>query len=152
MNYFAVFNSPIGCLYIENDDYFLLKSGFKDDLCCFKGNDLTLNAINQLNEYFSGGRKIFNLPINPKGTEFQKKVWSELLKIPYGRTLTYKDIAVKIGNTNASRAAGNAINKNPLPVIIPCHRVIGSSNKLTGYAFGLDIKQKLLNLEKKYTL
>ncbi len=150
MNYNAIFKSPIGNLYIENDDAFLLQIRFTNDLCFFNGNSLTQNVINELHEYFSGMRKTFNIPLNPKGSEFQRKVWHELLKIPYGTTLSYKDIALKIGNPDASRAVGNANNKNPIPVIIPCHRVIGSDKTLKGYAFGLDIKQKLLNLEKKY--
>jgi methylated-DNA-[protein]-cysteine S-methyltransferase len=103
----------------------------------------------QLEEYFTLKRNKFNLPLNPKGTTFQKKVWGELLKIPYGKTTTYGEIASKIGNKNASRAVGGANNKNPIPIFIPCHRVIGKSGNLTGYALGLDIKEKLLKLEQK---
>ena len=83
-----------------------------------------------------------------KGTEFQKKVWNELLKIPYGQTKSYKDIAIAIENERASRAVGMANNKNPIPIIIPCHRVIGSTGKLVGYAGGVNVKEKLLNIEK----
>jgi methylated-DNA-[protein]-cysteine S-methyltransferase len=106
-------------------------------------------AKNQLEEYFNSKRTKFNLPLSPKGTAFQKKVWDELLKIPYGKTTTYGEIASKIGNKNASRAVGGANNKNPIPIFIPCHRVIGKSGNLTGYALGLDIKEKLLKLEQK---
>ncbi len=151
MNYYAVFNTLIGNIFVENNETGILKVGLTDKECCFIGNSLTENAVNQLNEYFSRRRKIFDLPLCPKGSEFQKKVWAELLKIPYGTTVSYKDIAVRIAFPNASRAVGNANNKNPIAFIIPCHRVIGSNKKLTGYAFGLDVKQELLNLEKNYT-
>lgn len=90
----------------------------------------------------------FDLPLDARGTEFQKKVWNELLRIPYGETKSYKDIAVAIGNEKACRAIGMANNKNPIPIIIPCHRVIGSNGKLVGYAGGLNVKEKLLNIEK----
>lgn len=106
-------------------------------------------ARKQLEEYFKGDRKIFNLPLRLKGTEFQKKVWEALLDIPYGETASYKDIAKSIGNEKASRAVGNANNKNPLPIFIPCHRIIGANGKLVGYGGGLDIKIKLLELENR---
>lgn len=104
-------------------------------------------AKKQLIEYAKGQRKTFNLKLNPKGTDFQKKCWQALCNIPYGETRTYKDIAIAVGNEKASRAVGMANNKNPIPVIIPCHRVIGVSGKLTGFAFGLRVKQEMLNLE-----
>ena len=112
-----------------------------------KDTDILLEAEKQLEEYIEGKRKSFNLPLNPKGTEFMKKVWRELMKIPYGETRTYKQIAENIGNPKASRAVGMANNKNPLPIIIPCHRVIGSDGGLVGYALGLEIKETLLELE-----
>lgn len=105
-------------------------------------------CFNQLKEYFEGNRKRFDLPINPKGTQFQKNVWNELLRIPYGETRSYKDIAISIGNEKACRAVGMANNKNPIPIIIPCHRVVGSNGKLVGYSGGLNIKEKLLNIEE----
>lgn len=101
----------------------------------------------QLNEYFEGKRRTFNLPLEPQGTEFMKKVWKSLQDIPYGETKTYKEIAEKIGNPKASRAVGMANHKNPIPIIIPCHRVIGSNGKLVGYALGMDMKGFLLELE-----
>lgn len=104
-------------------------------------------AKKQLIEYAKGQRKSFDLKLNPKGTDFQKKCWQALCNIPYGETRTYKEIAIAVGNEKASRAVGMANNKNPIPVIIPCHRVIGANGKLTGFAFGLDIKQEMLNLE-----
>lgn len=114
-----------------------------------KDTKLLLEVEKQLREYFEGKRTKFEIPLNPKGTEFMKKVWKELLKIPYGETRTYKEIAEKTGNSKASRAVGMANNKNPIPIIIPCHRVIGSNNKLVGYALGLDMKKYLLDLERK---
>lgn len=102
---------------------------------------------NQLEEYFNQERKVFNIPLFLTATEFQKKVYSALLNIEYGSTKSYKDIAVEINNPRAYRAVGLANNKNPIPIIIPCHRVIASNQKLTGYAYGLDMKRRLLNLE-----
>lgn len=101
----------------------------------------------QLQEYFEGSRSSFDLPLAPEGTDFQKLVWEELLKIPYGESRTYSEIAVAIGRPKASRAVGNAINKNPIAIIIPCHRVIGKDGKLRGYAGGLELKEMLLRLE-----
>lgn len=101
----------------------------------------------QLQEYFKGQRKEFTLPLAPEGTEFMKSVWAALCSIPYGESRSYKDIAIIVGNGKACRAVGMANNKNPLPILIPCHRVIGSNGKLVGYGGGLDIKSYLLNLE-----
>lgn len=115
-----------------------------------KPNKLNNLTIVQIDEYLNGKRKIFDLPLAPQGTDFQKKVWNELTKIPYGSTKSYKEIAQNIGNPQAARAIGMANNKNPLPIIIPCHRVIGSNGKLIGYRGGLNIKQNLLNIEKYY--
>ncbi len=109
-----------------------------------------LNVQKQLDEYFSGQRKNFDIPLNLLGTPFQIKVWQALQTIPYGETQSYKYIAKKINNPHAYRAVGMANNKNPLAIIIPCHRVIGTNGKLTGYAGGVDLKQKLLQLEQKY--
>lgn len=109
---------------------------------------LLKEAFKQLNEYFDGKRRNFDLPLELKGTEFQKRVWRELTNIPYGETKTYKQIAAEVGNEKAARAIGMANNKNPISIVIPCHRVIGSNKKLVGYAGGLDIKEKLLELEK----
>lgn len=113
-----------------------------------KETELLKEAGRQLKEYFSGNLKEFSLPLAPKGTEFMGKVWSALCKIPYGKTATYKEIAESIGNSKACRAVGLANNRNPIPIIIPCHRVIGANGSLTGYAGGLDMKKRLLDLEK----
>ncbi len=105
------------------------------------------DVIKQLESYFVGNLKEFSLNINPIGTEFQKQVWHHLLKIPYGTTTYYGELAKKIGNPKASRAIGMANAKNPIPVIVPCHRVIGKNGALTGFVGGLDTKEKLLKLE-----
>lgn len=107
------------------------------------------HVIRQLRAYFAGELESFDLDLAPDGTPFQQKVWSELLKIPYGETISYGELARRIGNPNASRAVGLANGSNPIPIIIPCHRVIGSNGKLTGYGGGLPIKEKLLALEKR---
>ena len=109
---------------------------------------LIRETFHQLSEYLEGKRKNFNLPTAPRGTDFQKKVWNELKKIPYGEVRSYKKIAESIGNPRACRAVGSANNKNPIAVIIPCHRVIGTKGQLIGYAGGLERKKLLLDLEK----
>ena len=101
----------------------------------------------QLREYFAGARRTFDLPLAPHGTAFQQRVWAALRAIPYGETCTYGELAAAIGSPNASRAVGMANHRNPIPIIIPCHRVIGANGTLTGYAGGLEIKRKLLALE-----
>lgn len=110
-------------------------------------NDQHTTVINQLNDYFEGKLKKFDLGLVLLGTEFQKKVWNELLNIEYGETSTYGQIARSIGNPKASRGVGGAVGKNPIPVIIPCHRVIGSDDSLTGFSGGIDKKIKLLEIE-----
>ena len=115
------------------------------------GNTPFLKEVaHQLEEYFNGQRKQFQLPLAPQGTDFQQKVWRELQAIPYGETRSYKEIAHRIGNPKACRAVGQANNRNPISIIIPCHRVIGHSGELVGYGGGLEIKQFLLELERKY--
>ncbi len=105
----------------------------------------------ELTQYLTGERREFSLPLAPQGTNFQKSVWQKLCDIPYGHTTSYKEIAEKIGNPLAMRAVGQANNRNPLPILIPCHRVIGSKGELTGYAGGLDIKRILLKLERDFS-
>jgi methylated-DNA-[protein]-cysteine S-methyltransferase len=109
------------------------------------------DCIIQLKEYFEGLRKQFQLKLNPEGTPFQKRVWDELLNIPYGKTVSYLELSKKLGDVKAIRAVANAIGKNPLWIIVPCHRVIGSDGNLTGYAGGLQRKQWLLEHEGPYT-
>jgi len=111
-------------------------------------HDFFTDTINQINEYFNGKRTKFNVTVNPRGTVFQKRVWLELSKIAHGELCTYKDIAKAIGNENAARAVGMANSKNPIPLIVPCHRVIGANGKLTGFAHGVAIKEELIQFEQ----
>jgi methylated-DNA-[protein]-cysteine S-methyltransferase len=103
----------------------------------------------QLLEYFAGVRTAFDLPLSPKGTPFQGKVWNALSAIPYGETRSYGDIAASIGNPRATRAVGGANHRNPIPILIPCHRVVGADGSLTGFGGGLELKESLLNLEQR---
>lgn len=105
-------------------------------------------VIRQLKTYFAGKQKKFDLELNPMGTDFQKKVWEQLVKIPYGQTISYGELAKRVGNPKASRAVGMANGKNPISIIIPCHRVIGKNGSLTGFGGGIDVKRFLLDLEQ----
>ena len=107
-------------------------------------------AVKQLNEYFKGNRKEFNLELNPSGTDFQQHVWKHVSTVLYGETASYLDIAIKTGSKNNTRAVGLANGKNPIPIIIPCHRILGANGKLTGYSGGIDKKRLLLQHELKY--
>lgn len=151
MRYYLKYNSPLGELYLIEEENFLVEINFysapKDTI--EKETSFLIKCRNELAEYFNKERKEFTIPIKLKGTDFQKKVWNSLLKIPFGETRSYKDIAIDIGNPKASRAVGMANNRNPLPIIVPCHRVIGSNKKLVGYGGGLDKKIFLLELEKE---
>jgi methylated-DNA-[protein]-cysteine S-methyltransferase len=131
------------------------KSGSKElnDLQKLSPKDPTVvNVFNQLKEYFKRDRREFNLSLDIIGTDFQKKVWEELLKIPYGETITYNQLAINLGDKKVIRAAAGANGANPLPILIPCHRVIGSDGNLVGYGGGLDVKQKLLELEGSWSM
>lgn len=146
MNYYCK-NTKFGYLTISEKDNHIIEIKWEER----NGGCLTTllkEAFNQIEEYLDGKRFHFDLPLLAKGTEFQQRVWSELRKIPYGETRSYKDIAIAIGNPKASRAVGMANNKNPLGIVVPCHRVIGSNGSLTGYAGGLGVKEKLLYLER----
>ncbi len=147
----AYFYSPIGCLSIEDNGTALTKINFEKQGCKKgeKRSELADKAIQQLEEYFSGKRFSFSIPLAPFGTQFMQDVWRALINIPYGEVRTYGDIAKAIEKPKACRAVGMANNRNPLPIIIPCHRVIGANGKLIGYAGGLDCKEKLLALEKE---
>lgn len=150
-----IYNTIIGniAIFCENDFIVSIKfigKNFDSSNIEFKETKLIKDTYKQLSEYFSGKRKFLTVPLKQNGTDFQNKVWNALKKIPYGETRSYKDIAIEIGNPKACRAVGMANNKNKIPIIIPCHRVIGINNKLVGYAGGLHIKMKLLELEKEY--
>lgn len=143
-------NSPIGNLLIEEDDKGISRISFcGDDKFWGKENITPLleRAIEELDEYFRGQRTVFDVPLSLNGTEFQKTVWRALQRIPYGETKSYSDIAIMVNNPKAVRAVGMANNKNPIMIMVPCHRVIGKNGKLVGYAAGLDVKKKLLELE-----
>ena len=154
MKNISYYNTKIGRIVIEENGIAITKLEFinkemQEEIIQENETELLQEAIKQLNEYLDGKRSCFDLPLEPKGTEFQKKVWNALKEIPCGETRSYGEIAKIIGNEKASRAVGMANNKNPIAIIVPCHRVIGANGKLVGYAGGLDIKEKLLNLEKK---
>lgn len=147
------YETPIGKIAVVEDagqiiDLFLKSQGLEDKYY-LKETDILKEAGKQLDEYFKGKRKEFSLPLRPKGTEFMKRVWRELEKIPYGETRSYKDIAIASGSNKAYRAVGMANNRNPIPIFIPCHRVIGADKTLVGYGGGLKIKEFLLKLENK---
>jgi len=146
----AVMDSPIGLLTLVEEDGALTEVRFGERLegIALCDTPLLKQAVRELNEYFSGQRKIFTVPLKPKGTPFQQRCWAALLQIPYGETRTYGQQAAMIGNPKACRAVGMGNHRNPLPVFIPCHRVVGSNGKLTGYAGGLDIKETLLYIER----
>lgn len=144
--------SPIGELIIESDGVSLTSILFKGDDFLVEQNpdDIVNQCIGQLDEYFIGDRKIFDLPMNPKGTDFQHKVWDKVFGIPFGETNSYGNIAVDLGDLKLNRAVGLANGANPIPIIIPCHRVIGRDGSLTGYAGGLERKKWLLNHEAQF--
>lgn len=147
--YERLINSPVGLLTLRAEDGALTAILFGDQRTGLPGSDQILDqAEAELKEYFAGERKEFAVPIRLTGTEFQKKVWAALAEIPYGETATYGEIAVRIGKPKACRAVGTANHHNPVPIIVPCHRVIGAGGSLTGYGGGLEVKAYLLTLER----
>ena len=151
--------SPLGSLVLKSDGQSITGISFTEDtdISLTEESDQDPNSCEvlerckeQLGNYFSGETQVFDLPLYPEGTEFQRRVWNELLKIPYGETITYMEMAIRLGDPKAIRAVGTANGRNPIAVIIPCHRVIGAGNKLTGYAGGIWRKKILLELEMKY--
>lgn len=146
-------DSLIGPLYLVANDHaleFVLWKKLSIPMAkSLEDSNILKIAVSEIEAYLKGELKKFTVPLDPKGTEFQKKVWKQLSLIPYGKTCSYKDIAIKLKDKNASRAVGTANGKNPLSLIVPCHRVIASDGTLGGYAGGLDIKSKLLSLEKE---
>jgi methylated-DNA-[protein]-cysteine S-methyltransferase len=117
--------------------------------CREQETELTKAAAKELVEYLKGKKKQFSIPLEPSGTDFRKKVWNALIKIPYGSTMSYMQIASVVGSPKACRAVGSANHHNPIPIFIPCHRVIGANGSLTGFGGGIDLKKKLLDLEKE---
>ena len=146
---YSYFKSEIGIIKIGVSGGAVCEIGIADCLGESAPSALADRAFKEISEYLNGKRKAFDFPIAPKGSDFQKKVWSALREIPYGKTKTYGEIAADIGSSKAARAVGNACNKNPLLLAIPCHRVLGANGSLTGFAAGIEIKKHLLLLEKK---
>ena len=148
MTTYAFYQSPFGLLKIGAADGKVILVGIVS-----KQNEpnqptaLSAEVYRQLQEYFAGKRTVFTVPYALNGTSFQQAVWEQIAKIPYGQTVTYKDIAQAIDKPRAFQATGRAVGANPLAILIPCHRVVGSNGELTGYAFGLEMKKALLNLE-----
>jgi methylated-DNA-[protein]-cysteine S-methyltransferase len=148
--YYSHVNSPVGPLLVAVSDRGLVAIEFgrgKIRAGWVESEEKIVSCARQLGEYFAGSRRQFDLPLDLHGTDFQKRCWRELLKIPYGETRSYADIARAIGNPAAVRAVGLANGQNPIAIIVPCHRVIGSDGSLTGYGGGLETKRKLLELE-----
>lgn len=153
-----VMQSPIGKLYLQIENGELTNIHFEEPKATVSKNDDSRNekvfaqAFEQLNEYFCGKRMSFDLPMNAQGTPFQMVVWAQLPHIAYGQTISYKELEDWIENPKACRAVGQANRRNPLPIVVPCHRVIGKDNTLKGYAGSLTpIKEFLLQLEKEFT-
>lgn len=156
--YYAYFDSPIQSLLLASDGASLTglfmveqKHGPEIGADWMEDQDAApfAETKRQLTEYFAGTRREFDVPLLPQGTEFQRKVWTELQNIPYGATLSYGALAQKVGSPNASRAVGLANGRNPISIIVPCHRVVGANGKLTGYGGGLPRKAALLALEEE---
>lgn len=148
------FETPIGLLTVSGDSQGVQSVVFSEAQGIISEDTVPVtlkDAVVQLQEYFSGQRTAFNLKLNPEGTAFQKKVWQELQSISFGKTCSYQEIANKLGDPKVIRAAASANGKNPIAIIIPCHRVIGSDGSLTGYAGGLHRKKWLLELESPVT-
>jgi methylated-DNA-[protein]-cysteine S-methyltransferase len=145
----VIFNSPIGCIEIIGNETGLRSVSFSDTMPVSVGvvHPVEKECLQQLEEYFSGKRKNFSLQLDVTGTDFQKKIWNELVKIPFGKTISYLELAMRHGDVKAIRAVGTANAKNPIAIIVPCHRVIGAGGELVGYAGGLHRKKWLLELE-----
>lgn len=149
------YSFPVGKLWIGEENGVITRLVYVDldkgDVESFQEEKTPIieKAATQLEEYFAGKRQDFDLPMAFQGTEFQKKVWQALMTIPFGKTCSYKDIAEQIGNPKGARAVGMANNRNPMAIIVPCHRVVGHNGSLTGYAGGLTAKEYLLDLEQK---
>lgn len=153
MEHYFAYETIIGTLYICDKDDTITRILFSKvpENTLKEETAIISKAYRQIKEYLNGNRKTFDLKLAPQGTAFQQLVWKTLQEIPYGETCSYGEIANRIGNPKASRAVGMANNHNPIPIIIPCHRVIGATGKLVGYAGGLSIKATLLELERQHS-
>jgi len=148
---YYVYDTDIGRIAIASDGSAITKIKLDDwrkDFGLEQRCDIKDEAARQLVEYLAGTRQDFDVPLSPRGTEFQRAAWKALVSIPYGQTRTYKEIAEVIGSPKACRAVGLANNRNPIWIMIPCHRVIGANGKLVGYAAGLEVKERLLGIER----
>lgn len=141
-----IFDTPLGHMKIESEHGFITKLDLTNDPIIDSNEQVLNEAVNQMNAYFKG-EMAFNLPIRPKGTPFQQKVYQALCQIPFGKTASYSDIAKMIHVENGQRAVGQAVNKNPIMIVIPCHRIIGKNGGLVGFYGGLPLKEKLLRHE-----
>ena len=150
MKYGLYLETSIGRLYLEQEGEFLVSLGKAENSeeGVLQETLLLRRAAEEIIEFLEGSRRSFDIPIHMKGTDFQKKVWQALLEIPYGETRSYGEIAARIGCPKGARAVGQACNRNPIMIIVPCHRVIGGNGRLVGFGGGLDIKEKLLTLEQ----
>jgi methylated-DNA-[protein]-cysteine S-methyltransferase len=137
--------TPFGPAWVRAENGALTSFGFGESE---QNEPVSTEFERQIREYFEGSRRIFDLPLAPAGGDFQKRVWAELVRIPFGETITYAELARRVGRPGAARAVGRANATNPIALIVPCHRVIGSNGKLTGYAYGVDLKEKLLAWEQ----
>lgn len=149
MRCYCVIETMCGNLMIVQKENSIVQISFVEHPIHLSYTVLLCKAAQQMHEYFAGQRKAFSFPIALYGTEFQQSVWNALRNIPYGQTKTYKEIAHEIGNEQAMRAVGMANHNNPIAIVVPCHRVIGKSGALVGYAAGLDRKKQLLQLEQE---
>jgi methylated-DNA-[protein]-cysteine S-methyltransferase len=150
--HYTYVDTPIGAILVAGDENTIIEIHFagaepKSDWT--RDDDALCEGARQLRAYFAGERTTFDLPLAPRGTEFQQSVWSALLDIPYGETTSYSTIAERIGRRAAVRAVGAANGANPIPIVIPCHRVIGASGSLTGFGGGIEVKRQLLRLEAR---
>lgn len=151
MTTYSTFESPLGTLLLVAEDGKIVRlalPGATPDTSWARDDKAFVDARKQLADYFAGRRRDFDLPLAPRGTQFEMKVWSALRKIPYGETVSYADIARAIGNPHGARAVGQANGRNPIAIVVPCHRVIASGGKIGGYGGGVPAKRKLLALEQ----
>ena len=144
----CIIETPVGNLLLRETDLGILEISFTDQPACMNDGRFLKMAADQLEEYFSGKRTVFELPLDLRGTAFQKQVWEALCRIPFGETRSYQEIACGIGRPKAVRAVGMACHVNPVVIAVPCHRVIGKNGSLTGFGGGLDRKSFLLNFER----
>lgn len=153
MRHYQTVPFPVGPLTVMEEGGHIIRIKFNTDVgdAIKKETPAIMEAFRQLSDYFDGELKTFDLPLKPEGTPFQLKVWEALRTIPYGETRSYGDIARQIGNPKACRAVGMGNHNNPIAIVVPCHRVIGSDGSLTGYGGGLPIKRQLLELENHYS-